>query len=332
LALHIPRLVLHVGIHKTGTTTLQVALESLRDQLRSRGVALITIGQMKRLKHEPAWARMTADPTETPLFLDELRLLIGEELEAVAQSSGEPARQVLITNERMVGARMPSEVDLPVFRPLAVASISQVVEALQPEETHLVVYTRRQDHLMESSYLWEVQKGLFHSIREQFPFLGKPVFRYFEFIERLHGVPGIGSIRVRPFEMIRAGSLAYLDDFLSNVGLQGELDYSSFEEDPSANRSYSQVALDLALVANPHLTGQDRLSAFRWFLKSFFPVGEFPAASIFTDEERADLIRLYRDDNERVFYAWMPDLPFDAYSTPDGVAKLGNVLVSAPQA
>lgn len=323
------RLILHVGIHKTGTTTLQVALESLRKQLRANGVALVTIGQMKKLQHDGAWAAYQSKAHgDKEAFIAEFQSLVLGEMDAVERKSGAPARQVLITSERMVGARMPSTVDHPKFRPLAEAAIGEVIAALDPGEVHVALYTRRQDRLMESCYLWEIQKGLSHTIEEQFPFMEEPVMGFSGLIERIVSIPRVDSVRVRPFEIIAGGSLAYLEDFLSNVGLQGTLDMSRFESDPSANRSYSQPALDLAMLVNPRLqTGKQR-GAFRQFLKQNFPVGDYPSAKILNDQERQRVVDVYRDDNERTFSTWMPELPFDAYSTLDGPDKLRDVLAT----
>jgi len=325
----IPRLVLHVGIHKTGTTTLQVALKRLRKQLHEHGVALITIEMMKKLPHERSWAaRRTRNRLEAPLFQHELRNMVAKEMAAVEAASGAPTKQVLITNERLVGARMPSEGDAPKFRPVAEASIIEVVEALDPDEIHLAMYTRRQDRLIESCYLWEIQKGLSHSVRDQFPYIDDPVLRYYDLARRLKNIKGVGSMRVRPFEIISGGSLLYLDDFLSNIGLQGRLDLSQFEEDPSANRSYSGKALDIALKANPLLETKGERDAMRRFLKRTFTAGEYPSAQILSEDERKKLIELYADDNEQLFMTFMPDLPVDAYSTLDGTKKLAKVLTA----
>lgn len=323
----IPRLVLHVGIHKTGTTTLQVALESMRKQLRTRGVSLITIGQMKKLKHDSAWAayRSKGHPDKSR-FVEEFRALVHGEIEAAERKSSAPVRQVLITSERMVGARMPSTVDHPKFRPLAEEAMGEIISALDPEEVHVALYTRRQDRLMESCYLWEVQKGLSHPIQDQFPFMDDPVLRFSGLAERLVSIPRVDSMRVRPFEIISGGSLAYLDDFLSNVGLQGQLDYSGFKSEPSSNRSYSQKALDIALAINRHLDTGSQRTAARQFLKQHFPVGEYPSATILNEDERSRVVAVYREDNERLFSTWMPELPYDSYSTVDGVDGLRDVL------
>lgn len=327
MAPRIPRLVLHVGIHKTGTTTLQVALDSLRPQLALHGIALVTIEQMKKLPHEAAWkARRTTNPREAPLFRKEMTELVAGEIETVEAATGEPVKQVLITNERMVGARMPSEGDTPLFRPVAVPSTREIIEILQPDSTHVALYTRRQDRLIESCYLWEIQKGLSHDVREQFPYLDEPVLRYFDLVRRLQSIPEVGSIRVRPFEMIRAGSLAYLDDFLVNLGIQGALDFSEFESDPAANLSYSQKALDLALAINSSLDTKKQRDAVRRFLKRHFTVDDYGPARILTEEQRANMIEMYRPDNERLFATYMPDLPVDSYSTEENTKALGDVL------
>lgn len=323
----IPRLVLHAGVHKTGTTTLQVSLIRLRPQLHQRGVALITIEMMKSLTHERSWAaRRTRNRLEAPLFQHELRNLVAEEMAEVERVSGAPTQQVLISNERLVGARMPSEGDAPLFRPVAEASISEVIKALSPDEVHLALYTRRQDRLIESCYLWEIQKGLSHSVRDQFPYMDEAVLRYYELARRLRAIPGVDSMRVRPFELISGGSLNYLEDFLFNVGLDGQLDMSEFEKDPSANRSYSAKALSIALKINSELATKKERDSVRKFLKRVFPIGTYPGAQILTDEERAKLIELYADDNEQLFMTFMPELPLDSYSSIAATKKLDSVL------
>ncbi len=327
MARSIPRLVLHAGIHKTGTTTLQVSLKKLRPQLRQRGVALITIEMMKKLTHERSWAaRRTRNRLEAPLFQHELRNMVGKEMDQVEEVSGAPTQQVLISNERLVGARMPSEGDSPLFRPVAEASITEVMKALSPDEVHLALYSRRQDRLIESCYLWEIQKGLSHTVREQFPYIDEAVLRYFDLARRLRAIPGIDSMRVRPFELISGGSLHYLEDFLGNVGLQGQLDMSEFEDDPSANRSYSGKALAIALKVNGELETKKERDTMKRFLKRVFPIGDYPSAQILSAEERAKLIELYADDNEQLFMTFMPDLPMDSYSSIEATKRLASVF------
>ena len=255
----IPRLVLHAGLHRTATTTVQVGLEVLRRQLRKQGVALVNHRQIKRLQHLSGWASgLKPEPAHAQHFSDELRSLVLDEMSKVEKVSGRPAHQVLISSERLGGARLPTRLDSPVFRPRAVPAIDHVLKALEPEEAHIALYVRRQDRFMESCYIWEIQKGLTHTIRDQFPFIAEPVMDYTELADRLVAIPGVTSIRVRPFETIRSGSLAYLDDFLTNVGLQGTLDYSTF----SAHGSEENPGKVIARIAGRHLETPQQAAAF----------------------------------------------------------------------
>jgi hypothetical protein len=319
--------VLHVGVHKTGTTTLQVALDELRPQLRAKGVAVVTIEQMKKLPHEKAWrARRTANVLEAPLFHEEFSNLVQSEIDAVVADTGAAVKQLLISNERMVGARMPSEGDSPLFRPLAVPATREIIDILRPDSVHVALYTRRQDRLVESCYLWEIQKGLWHDLSRQFPYLDSAVLTYFDLVRRLQSIPEVGSIRVRPFETIRSGSLAYLDDFFVNLGLQGAIEFSNFADDPAANLSYSQRALEIALKLNPDLDSKPQRDAVRRLLKRHFPPDVYGPALVLTDAERARQLELYESDNERLFATFMPDLPVDSYSSQEATRALGKVL------
>ena len=293
--------------------------------MRNAGVALITIGQMKELAHNRAWGiHSRRNELELRLFQEELRDLVANAMRAVAIASGLQARRVLITNERMVGARMPGTADSSTFRPLAEVSIAEILDTLRPRRTHLALYTRRQDRLMESCYLWEVQKGVSHSLSDQFPYLDRPALGYSSLIRRLEDLTGIDTIRVRPFELIHRGSLRFINDFLVNLDLADQLDLSVFKKDPAANLSYSQRALDLALNMNPLLDTTEQRNATRRFLKRQFPADRYPAARILSDEERLKVIDLYREDNEHIFRAHMADLPSDTYSSEAATSKLGT--------
>ena len=72
----------------------------------------------------------------------------------------------------------------------------------------------------------------------------------------------------------------------------------------------------LFLVTNYYADGEN----------NYFPVGDYPSAVILTDLERSRILDIYREDNERLFATWMPDLPRDAYSSITATKALGSVL------
>jgi hypothetical protein len=183
----IPKLILHAGLHKTGTTTLQHGLSMLRSALHSKGVALLIHDQMRYLPSEKGWnARRIVRPELADKFASDVQRLVHDEISRIKLVCPHSCTQLLISNERMSGARMPTADDFPVFRPQIEKAIAQLISLFDTEEVRVVVYVRRQDHFFESTYLWEIQKGYNHSIEEQFPFIFETAqFAFMPLIERI---------------------------------------------------------------------------------------------------------------------------------------------------
>jgi len=318
---------MHVGLHKTGTTSLQVGMRKLAPQLRANGVGVLTLPQIKALPAQKAWmAWGKPHRTKAPLFRRQLHQLIAEEAVAVAVASGAPMAQLLFSEERSLGVRMPSQVDNDLFRPRAQQALGELLDIVDAEVSDVIIYVRRQDTFMESAYLWEIQKGLSHSIHEQFPFSGKPIIDYWELMQRIEVLERVNSLWVRPFELIGAGSVPFLDHFLKAVQLDGKLDYTPLETGYSANRSYSQKALDIALKMNSEIDTSQQAEAVKRFLKKRFGVDKYPRAFIWSDADRQAIVDVYRPSNEKLFGQYMSDLPQDAYTSLGATGKLGKLL------
>jgi len=318
---------MHVGLHKTGTTSLQVGMRRLTPQLRASGIGVLTLPQIKALPAQKAWMAWTKPQrTKAPLFRRQLRQLISDENERVVAASGDPMQQLFFSEERALGVRMPSQIDSELFRPMAERALGELLDIVGADESHVVLYVRRQDTFMESAYLWEVQKGLSHPIHEQFPFVGHAIIDHAELASRIERLERVDSIRVIPFEIIGGGSVAYLDHFMESVHMAGKLDYSSLDTSYSANRSYSQKGLDIALKVNSEIDTPKQREAVKRFLKKHFGVDQYPKANIWDDVDRKAIIDLYRESNEQLFARYMPDLNVDSYSSIEATAKLKNVL------
>jgi len=318
---------MHVGLHKTGTSTLQVGMRKLAPQLRSNGIGILTLPQIKVLPAQKAWKAWTKPKRAlAPFFRRQLRQLISEENERVIAASGSPMAQLLFSEERALGQRMPSQIDSKQFRPRAERALGELLDIVDAGESHVVMYVRRQDTFMESAYLWEIQKGLDHSIHQQFPFAGRAIIDLAELGSRIERLARVDSLSVQPFEIISAGSVAYLDHFMEVVEMAGKLDYTVLDADYSANRSYSQKGLDIALKINSDLDTPKQREAVKRFLKKQFGVDQYPSAVIWDDVERKAIIELYRQSNEKLFARYMPHLPADSYSSVEATAKLAKVL------
>lgn len=322
-------LVLHVGMRHAGTDLLAQSLARLRPQLHRRGVALLTNDKLDDLPHADGWKRhKDSSPELAPLFAGDLRVAAGAELDAAARSGPTP-RTLLVTSEQLTGGRRLGRGDRKSFRPYAEPAITQVIDALDPNRVHLVLYTRRQDRLMETCYVSDVQRGRNHSFAEQFPYRYQPILSYVTLADRLLSVPLVKSIRVRPYETIGAGLVPFVDTFLGAVELTGKLDLSALAEDPPQCAVYSRNALRLALSMNPYLDDDRERALVRTFLLEQFPTPPYAEARFISKRSRARIIDAYRADNEVLFATHMPDLPHDSYGSIEATRRLEEIEVSS---
>jgi hypothetical protein len=320
-------LVLHIGMQQSGATMLQRALSRLRPQLRAHGVAYIGHGRLSDLDHIAGWdADPDADRTQAAAFARELAATVEHERRKVAATHKDGTRTVLLSSDHLVGSRNIDRADADVFRPQAVSATSQVIRGLGAEQARLVLYTQRQDRLMEFCYLREIQNGQHHSFARQFPRRFEPVLDYVDLVERLRALPEVTDIIVRPFESLATHPVAFVDDFLDVIGLKGALDLSAVGTDLSPHRVYSRQALKIALGMNPYLETKKERRLVREFLLANFAAPDDRQSRFLPKRARQRILDAYRDQNRQLFRSCMPDLPDDSYNDNDATARLATVL------
>ena len=324
----VPRLVLHVGMPRTATTSVQQSLVALQPQLRRRRIGYISHSTLVSGPSRAGWMnRVGAEASRRGDFNAELRELVRKEFSACRRATGRTARTLFISSEALLGARVPGPVDFPIFRPYAEQAISQVVEAVDPDRVELILTVRRQDRLMESSHVWELQKGRHFKLSTQFPYWPQPQLSYTALLSRLGALPRVADVHVRPFELISGGLLGFLADIIQPLGLRRALDLSAVPKSATTrNRSYSQPAVSLAREINRHLETPQQRAAAKDFLLTTFPSPPYPPATILLPQRRERILRAYAEDNRALFQRWMPHLPADSYATEADTKAMASGL------
>lgn len=318
-----PELVLHVGFQQTGVTMLQRALCRLRPQLHRHGVGLVDGSSLAELSHVEGWqCKKTTDPTAVRAFERELAELVAKEEAEVAKQSAGGVRRLIVSSAHLLGRQNVNRRDGRPFRRFALPAVAQAIRALSPSRVQLVLYTRRQDRLMEFCYLREIQKGRAHMFGRQFPHRFEPVLDYHELLGRLESLPEVAAVRARPFELIGSSAARYADDFLTTVGLDGQLDLAPLGTDLTPYRVYSRQALKIALDVNPLLESERDRRLVRDFLIERFPGTEDETTRFLPAHERARILDSYAEVNRPLFERYMPDLPPDAYANDEATDRL----------
>lgn len=314
-------LTLHIGLQKTGTSLIQSSLRALAPALRKKDTIYIDVLDMREMKNIRGWtAFLNDEPERHDAFLKEMSDLVAERARAL---QGRP-RHVLVSNEGLVGTHSPNY-GRP-FRPKAELAINDLITAIGPTETRLVLYIRRQDRLIESAYMQRIHAGQAYSFKK---FLSRfeegPIMDFGALVTRLGAIPTVTEVTTRPFELIGAGPIPFVDDFLAAAATP-RIDLSALAGIKQSNPSYTLPAYQAALTINRLVSTRRQQLDVRKFLKHLFPVGDYPNPVLFTDLERKACLDLYAPSNEEFFRRYHPDIPHDVYSTDEATKQLATYL------
>ncbi len=226
-----PRLILHTGLHKTGTTSLQKAFYDNRRWLRSAGVLYPTTGLSKKPvnwgHHELAYA-MRQEQTAQSTWSD---------LRKEADKSG--LETIFVSSEELSLLPFPR---LPGIRPYQI-----IAECFTGYDITLLVYLRPQADLVASLYNHHVKSV--GETAEVIDFLARvaPRLDYAQYLHVAAVAWGNEAIAVR-----RYGPPWMPDDILDDVAAQIglTLDHSFSRPDLPMNPGLTQEGLEAMLMAN----------------------------------------------------------------------------------
>lgn len=191
----------HIGLHKTGSSTVQRFAAANRDLLAAAGVRYPDVGAVHHGHHLLAgWARR-------PVVRDD-----DESLAAVAAlAAADPAGRYLLSSEAFEGAN-------------AVA-IARLVAALRPHAVRVVAYVRDFRQLAPSRYAQRTKTGgntddfdVFFDALAAAGGIGA-----FEPVARWAQVVGWSAVRVRALDPRALGPGGLLADVLAGIGLDPAL-------------------------------------------------------------------------------------------------------------
>lgn len=269
-------LVLHVGAHKTGTTLVQKVLRSNREAFARRGYDVLIRNEYENLTEglHSRWRRQGASLSNVNKAFAMVR-------DAMTHDS-------LVISHEDILASVHSFRTGPLYAPADnVLRIAHRV--LQPERTTVLLYVRRQDRFVESSYLQTVRVGSTMSFEEFMEPVTPANLRWDHLVEKIRdAIPADAELRVNYFEGIKElQSRPFVRDFFQQTGV-GVAPKFTFNTE-AVNRGYSDAALKLALVGNAELEAEDRRK-LRLFLDANFSNVTHPSPRLLTTEQRQEML------------------------------------------
>lgn len=285
------KLYLHIGAHKTASSFVQTLLRENNRALLGQGLKVV-----------PRHKLMKSN------FYKELSFVNKNQREGDAEKAKKgiiellPVRKdrnCLFTSEDLFSSLRVSD-----FYQNIKSSLRFLGDLVDDYEVHVILYIRRQADYVESKYTQFIHIGRSVSFSE---FLGGEIPRYLDWgvvADDIAEVVGRDNVHIKPYESIKKlGGEGFFKEFLDLVGIsehEGMRFSPSVETGKGANRSYSEIAIEIAKKVNPILEESDQ-KIFRTFLQENFSTATHKRAEFFSKEDREDLFKYYSPLNKRVF-------------------------------
>lgn len=198
-----PHIVLHIGTHKTGTTSIQDALRVAEERLLQQGILFPQTGRPhgQSGQHMLAWAAIKNKQHKLP----------------------EPATPVWdALQEEMLAARPRMTIlSSEGFEQASRGEINAIKQQLREHTVTVIVYLRNPRAYLRSAYKQQVKMGKCHISFRQFIEKNIDGCDYRSLVYRWADAFGEESVRVRLFEV--ASKRGLLRDFARTIGFDEDL-------------------------------------------------------------------------------------------------------------
>ena len=237
-------LYLHIGTEKTGTTSVQKFMHVNRDPLQLQGVLYplapgvenhVALAALAKEVRGELWDKLgIADKEGCQRFRDALREKLEWEL------STKSYRTVVMSGEHCSSRLRADE------------EVKRLHDFLRPffENIYIIVYLRRQDDFLMSTYSTDVKNGSSHALQPPDEETLRFRYDYWKLTSRWSRIFGRQQVICRRYgrNFLVAGDI--VDDFLFAVGLEQS---PEFERPKSLNESLDAECLEFLRLLNGHL-------------------------------------------------------------------------------
>jgi hypothetical protein len=310
---------LHIGMHKTGTTSLQRFLYSNHDVLLRHGFLYprLDAAEYAHYQHVTKIRQLESAPERFFAFIDDA-------LRQRADAS------LLISSEYLDAVRHPDQRRSLVHR-LAQLKISGCT-------VKIIVYLRRQDEFIESLYQSTVRNPKLRGTMT-FPEFLHDQSAHLDYLAMLDDWAeefGAGNLIVRIYAKDRLVNGSVIDDFLDILGIRSLDGFIALAKD--ANRSYSAGVIEYLRQTNRLRNEEDQTALFsllqeaipdEWLYKR---PGE--RHHYLDRAQRLSLLDSYRDSNRKVAELFLDGNGGDLFeeACDDGANRLADASDETPLA
>lgn len=280
-------LYLHIGTHNTGSTSIQHLLNENRSLLKARDYYYPTEGAYFYPPEVSASLLAHAILERRPKYIG--NTVIDREAcvsDIRRDIKNSPCTNVIVSSEHFSHATKIEQIK-NIFD-----LFSDIFETIT-----VIVYLRRQDYRLESSWSQGVKLGSVTLSFDEFlsDHLSAPQWNYFEFMAPWIEIFGKDNVIIKPFEKEQFLKNDLIHDFLDAVGYKSEVLNSSVK-----NQSPPIEFIEaLRLFGSSIHTRSERMIFFRTLRLLPIKINK-TKYTLFTAEKRKAVLDLYKESNQSV--------------------------------
>lgn len=291
-----PRLVIHVGSQKTGSTSVQTFLTQNPRMLEKAGLSYVKAGRGPAAHNRLAFKR---DTDSFPNIMQRV----------VAEIENIPDKTHIISAEMLFTVRMAR-------------SLIKFLPSELRQDTKIVAYVRRQDKFLEAMFKQVVKTGRFTGTPQEYAEKRANALKYSKILDAYAEGFGVENIFVLPYEPKTFLQNNVILDISPHLGL-----HSVQSED--LPKAFSNVTLSrevsdlLGLIAR---TTDVNIAELIRVIIADNPDGAFYKGDGYSMQERKEIVDRYRDDNNYVRSKFRSDLD-ELFDIADLSGDLPDALV-----
>ncbi|WP_299733510.1 hypothetical protein [uncultured Tateyamaria sp.] len=273
-----PRLILHIGSQKTGSTSIQTFLTQHPDKMAEAGLSYVKAGRGPAAHNKLAFKR---DTEQFPVLMKRL----------VAEVENDPDKTHVISAEMLFTTRMAR-------------SMAEYLPDDLRAETQVIAYIRRQDKFLEAMYKQVVKTGRFKGTAQQYAQKRETALMYSKILGTYADGFGADNVKVLPYERPQFLEGDVILDMCGHLGMSN-VTRDDLPEKFSNITLSREVSEMLGLISNT--TDINIAELIRVIIRNEAE-GAFYSGDSYSPMERREIADKYVEDNELVRATYRPDL------------------------
>lgn len=276
---------LHIGTHKTGTTSIQNSMSKLKNNLRDENIIYIPV-------FPEMFEYVLSEKIDISL-IEKSKKIIDSHTNLYLKSKD---ITYVMSNEGFSGDPRKGYYNASI-------NAEMLSKVLEPYDVEVVIYLRRQDSFLESMYTQTIHEGGSLSFNEFVADCDQYKYDWYNLIDSYANYFGKDNITVKRYDKSYLKNGEMVDDFADHIGSSV---LQSLNKNKLANSGYSRDALELARICNEQFTDKEK-KKLRYLLQSTNSKLPHEMYSYFNIDAREELLNTYANSNDKVVKEYLGD-------------------------